>query len=406
MSDLASGGGIGFVCNASNFSNSIKLIYVLIQGFLLASYTFGLHLPGGVLMPSLALGATAGRVIGIISQSIQNGLGWGFSEECTKSSCLVSPSSYAVVGAASFMSGITKLTMCVVVIIFEQTGAISYVLPIMIAVMILKLVNDWLCNDNIYDQWLKREFNKYAKMNVVEDADIPVTNSGKGSGLCSYINATSVVKNNLPDITTLRIMVPLSQIKCIEIVKLLYTISKVREEFIRGNNHEGFPVIGSYQNPVVFGYITKQSLDNAISNYSEEQEFTFALSGGKVLPRSVISDQLRLQQDTQQVRIDDVIVSIDVEMSPIVLNEKTPIVTLLEMFEKLHLNYGIILRCIQKKDQNESIDQLMSGFIDRYLLADLINNNFTSLKDEYVIGSEYDIESMMDSDRQSAELLT
>ena len=67
----------------------------------------------------------------------------------------MSPSSYAVIGAASFMTGVTKLTMSVVVIMFEMTGAVTYVLPIMGGVMTSKFVSDWLTPNNIYDTWLQ-----------------------------------------------------------------------------------------------------------------------------------------------------------------------------------------------------------------------------------------------------------
>ena len=157
-------------------------------------------------MPSLVLGASTGRLLGIISQALQNQFDWESLATCTQNSCLVSPSSYAVIGAASFVSGITKLTMCVVVIMFELTGAITYVLPIMCSVMVLKFVNDWLCNDNIYDAWLKNHFNRYENQKGEP-------NEGNGNGLCDFINLTSSVKNRLPDVKIARAMVPIERTK-------------------------------------------------------------------------------------------------------------------------------------------------------------------------------------------------
>ena len=111
-------------------------------------------------MPSLVMGAMTGRFLGIITQAIQLKFNWESLATCTADSCLVSPSSYAVIGAASFMTGVTKLTMSVVVIMFEMTGAVTYVLPIMGGVMTSKFVSDWLTPNNIYDTWLQNNFNQ------------------------------------------------------------------------------------------------------------------------------------------------------------------------------------------------------------------------------------------------------
>ncbi|CAH2354521.1 hypothetical protein CLIB1423_17S01024 [[Candida] railenensis] len=395
-----------FICSSSNLSVSFKLIYIFIQGFVLSSYTYGLSLPGGVLMPSLALGATIGRLIGIISQSIQNGIGWGITEECTKSSCLVSPSAYAVVGAASFMSGITKLTMCVVVIIFELTGAVTYVLPIMIAVMVSKFVNDWLCNDNIYDHWLKNNFNVFTS-----PSSSSITNSGKGSGLSDFVNSTSIVKSKLPDIITSRIMIPISRVRCIELVKS-YSIEDLQNQFLNGDNHEGYPVIGSYRNPVSLGYVKKEEIRRQISQlqYDNETEISFQI-GSERLPNSVISEQLRdLQQKSPTSTSADPYkkVSIQIEKSLITLHEKTPIVTLIEIFEKLHFNYGIILKSADNDNfegGNSNGDQIMSGFVDRFLISKLVNSQFEELHDDLAIASEYDLD-ILSLDRQSTELIT
>ena len=50
--------------------------------------------------------------------------------------------------------------MSVVVIMFEMTGAVTYVLPIMGGVMTSKFVSDWLTPNNIYDTWLQNNFNQ------------------------------------------------------------------------------------------------------------------------------------------------------------------------------------------------------------------------------------------------------
>ena len=55
-----------------------------------------------------------------------------------------------MVGAAAFLCGVTRMTVSLVVIMFELTGALTYALPIMISIMVSKWVGDALCPDSIY----------------------------------------------------------------------------------------------------------------------------------------------------------------------------------------------------------------------------------------------------------------
>ncbi|KAL7665654.1 Chloride channel protein [[Candida] zeylanoides] len=344
--------GLNFVCTPSDRSFSLQLVFILVQGFVLSSYTYGVSLPGGVLMPSLALGATCGRFVGLASQATQNAFGWGLTESCTKRSCLVSPSSYAVVGAASFMAGITKLTMCVVVIIFELTGAVSYVLPIMIAVMVSKFVNDWLCKDNIYDQWLRREFGQ---------------SSGRGSGWCNFSNSTSSVRNRLPNVATSRVMLPIARTRCIELART-YTAAEV--ETLVQSELEGFPVIGSQRAAVALGYVPRAQLAEAVAA-AVRGPLAFTLASG-ALPHSVISEQLRQPRP----QLEPVSVALTVEKSLIDITDRTPVLSLLEMFEKLHLNYALVTQ------SGGAGDAIVCGFVDRYMLSRLIDSRFSSLNED------------------------
>jgi len=52
------------------------------------------------------------------------------------------------------LGGVTRMTISIVVILFELTGALSHVLPIMIAVMTSKWVADSLYPDGIYMAWI------------------------------------------------------------------------------------------------------------------------------------------------------------------------------------------------------------------------------------------------------------
>lgn len=369
-----------FMCSSSNDFTLVKLLYIVTEGFLLTSYTFGVDLPGGILMPSLVLGATTGRFVGILSQILQLKFNWESLATCTEQSCVVSPSSYAVIGAASFMTGITKLTMCVVVIMFEMTGAVTYVLPIMCGVMTSKFVNDWLCPNNIYDTWLQNNFNQKD-----DDYDLQqsqnLVNHGKGTGLISFLNSTSTIKTKLPDISVKSLMVPLNQVKCLCLIPENgdYTLLNLTS-FINDDCHEGYPMIINYSNPVYLGYVPKLHLLSKLSNLDDSTTpISFQVEN---LPTSALSIQLHYERKLNDFIHLDIIPT----RSPFKFNEDTPGLLIIEAFEKLNLNKLVIF-----KD-----DGIMCGFIDRFILTNLVNDKFEGLVNEFndfEAINEYDLET-------------
>jgi len=57
-------------------------------------------------------------------------------------SVCVIPGTYAIIGAASMLGGATRITVSLVVIMFEVTGGIEYIVPLMLALTIAKWVGD------------------------------------------------------------------------------------------------------------------------------------------------------------------------------------------------------------------------------------------------------------------------
>lgn len=49
---------------------------------------------------------------------------------------------YAVVGAAAGLTGVTRLTLCVAVLVMETSGALQLIVPIMVGVFFSKLTGD------------------------------------------------------------------------------------------------------------------------------------------------------------------------------------------------------------------------------------------------------------------------
>ena len=103
--------------------------------------TFGIGAANGVFVPSLAFGAAAGRLAGQAVAAALAALG---------SPVAVSLPSYAVVGAAAALGGVTRMTFSAVVLVMEGAGALQLVVPLALAVTAARVAGDaW--GPSIYD---------------------------------------------------------------------------------------------------------------------------------------------------------------------------------------------------------------------------------------------------------------
>ncbi|RLV96593.1 hypothetical protein JA1_000165 [Spathaspora sp. JA1] len=363
------------ICQASTATMIIKLIYITTQGFFLSAYSYGLELPGGILMPTLVIGASTGRILGIIALAIQSKFAGESMATCTAKSCLISPSSYAVIGAASFMTGITKLTMCVVVIMFEMTGAVTYVLPIMFAVMTSKFMNDWLCVSNIYDVELSH-FNRSANVSTNTSTTTDAVNLGKGTGLVSFNTLTTTEKAKLPDVSVESVMIPLNRMKCLYVhPEIEYTANSLYN--LTKDNHQGYPVILSQEDPVYLGYVTKLELLTSLNELPVTNTIQIDIpqyeSHGSIT-------KLRLYPQQQMI----------------ITNPETSLIQIIHEFEKLYLNYMTIVQ-----------DGKLVGFIDRFMINKLLEGEVVHVEswegDEFFGGVEL---SDLRVNRKSIELIT
>lgn len=59
---------------------------------------------------------------------------------------------YALVGASAMLAGVSRMTLSLVVVIFELTGRLEYLLPVMLAVIASKWVGDVLGRDSTLAQ--------------------------------------------------------------------------------------------------------------------------------------------------------------------------------------------------------------------------------------------------------------
>ncbi|KAJ3082941.1 hypothetical protein HK102_001370 [Quaeritorhiza haematococci] len=152
--ECADEGDLDGLCRKSDYHQIMMLLGVclLIKVFLMI-ITFGIKVPAGIFIPSMAIGAIVGRMMGMGVLLVQEMFpDHPIFESCTPGKECVIPGVYAMVGAAAGLAGVTRMTVSLVAIMFELTGALTYVLPIMISIMISKWIGDAISKDSIYDR--------------------------------------------------------------------------------------------------------------------------------------------------------------------------------------------------------------------------------------------------------------
>jgi len=102
---------LGLCGRFSTVPTIILLIFSAVIGTILASMTFGMQIPAGIILPSMAIGALYGRAWGLLMQAWQQRFSdsWMFAS-CKPHEECISPGIYAVLGAASALAGVTRLT--------------------------------------------------------------------------------------------------------------------------------------------------------------------------------------------------------------------------------------------------------------------------------------------------------
>lgn len=138
------------------WSMAFSLLVATALRFVLVILSYGCKVPAGIFIPSMAVGATFGRMVGILVKALQTAHpGWGIFAACPAGEPCVTPGTYAVMGAAGALAGVTRITVAVVVIMFELTGALTYILPVMLVVGTAKLVADLHGKGGISDRLIK-----------------------------------------------------------------------------------------------------------------------------------------------------------------------------------------------------------------------------------------------------------
>lgn len=147
----------------------------------------------------------------------------------------IDPGAFALIGAAAFFGGVSRLTMSLTVIMVELTNDVQFLLLIMVAIMVSKWVGDYITHP-FYHAQLELKCIPFL------DSEPVVLYNGKKNLNLELFEACHVMSN--PVLT-------------LESVVSVHNLAK----FLLETNHCGFPIIkktGNYS--TFYGLITRTDL--------------------------------------------------------------------------------------------------------------------------------------------------
>uniref|UniRef100_A0A673LVJ2 Chloride channel protein n=1 Tax=Sinocyclocheilus rhinocerous TaxID=307959 RepID=A0A673LVJ2_9TELE len=303
------------------YSAMWQLSLALVFKIIMTIFTFGLKVPSGLFIPSMAIGAIAGRIVGIaVEQLAYYHHDWFlFREWCEVGADCITPGLYAMVGAAACLGGVTRMTVSLVVIVFELTGGLEYIVPLMAAVMTSKWVGDAFGREGIYEAHIR--LNGYPFLDAKEE----FTHTTLAREVMRpRRNDPPLAVLTQDDMTLAELQNIISQTSC-----------------------NGFPVIVSKESQRLVGFALRRDITIAIENARRKQE-------GIMLNSRVYFTQHAptLPADSPRpLKLRSIL-----DMSPFTVTDHTPMEIVVDIFRKLGLRQclvthnGRLLGIITKKD--------------------------------------------------------
>uniref|UniRef100_A0A6I8P1R4 Chloride channel protein 2 n=1 Tax=Ornithorhynchus anatinus TaxID=9258 RepID=A0A6I8P1R4_ORNAN len=126
----------------------LTLVVFILMKFWMSALATTIPVPCGAFMPVFVIGAAFGRLVG---ESMAAWFPDGIHTDST--TYRIVPGGYAVVGAAALAGAVTH-TVSTAVIVFELTGQIAHILPVMIAVILANAVAQSL-QPSLYDSIIR-----------------------------------------------------------------------------------------------------------------------------------------------------------------------------------------------------------------------------------------------------------
>ncbi|XP_032698940.1 H(+)/Cl(-) exchange transporter 5 isoform X4 [Lontra canadensis] len=320
------------------YSAMWQLALTLILKIVITIFTFGMKIPSGLFIPSMAVGAIAGRLLGVgMEQLAYYHHDWAiFNSWCSQGADCITPGLYAMVGAAACLGGVTRMTVSLVVIMFELTGGLEYIVPLMAAAMTSKWVADALGREGIYDAHIR--LNGYPFLEAKEE-------------FAHKTLAMDVMKprRNDPLLTVL--------------TQDSMTVEDV-ETVISETTYSGFPVVVSRESQRLVGFVLRRDLIISIENARKKQDGVVSTS---IIYFTEHSPPMP-PYTPPTLKLRNIL-----DLSPFTVTDLTPMEIVVDIFRKLGLRQclvthnGRLLGIITKKDVLKHIAQMANQDPDSIL---------------------------------------
>ena len=136
---------IGAILTAPEQFSIWTLFTVSAMFYPLMLLSSGVAIPSGIFMPTFLIGSSLGGVAGLLFQR------WISAE--------LSPSTFALLGAAALLAGIQRSTVSLCVILVEGTGQVKILIPVVITVVVAQYVAELVYKNGLYETSIK--INRY-----------------------------------------------------------------------------------------------------------------------------------------------------------------------------------------------------------------------------------------------------
>jgi len=284
--------------------NLVSLILATVIRTFLVIISYGCKVPAGIFVPSMAIGASFGRTVGTIVQWLHESYPQSaFFAACEPDVPCITPGTYAFLGAGAALSGIMHITVSVVVIMFELTGALTYILPTMIVVGVTKAVGELFGKGGIADRMIW--FSGFPFLDNKEEHIFGV---------------------------------PVSQAMISDVVALPahgMTFKNV-ERLLSQDTYQGFPIVEDLETKILVGYIGCTELRYAVDRARKEGRIrgdpkcTFSTPNTSAITPITPGTAMPFFSDTTSVDF-----SRFVDSTPVTVHPRLPLETVMELFRKI-----------------------------------------------------------------------
>ncbi|KAF7553971.1 hypothetical protein G7046_g6940 [Stylonectria norvegica] len=286
--------------------NIISLVLATVLRMFLVIVSYGCKVPAGIFVPSMAIGASFGRTVGIVVEILYEANPTNvFFSACKPDEPCITPGTYAFLGAAAALSGIMHITVSVVVIMFELTGALNYILPTMIVVGVTKAVSELFGKGGIADRMIW--FSGFPFLDNKEEHNFGVS--------VSQVMRTSLVSMPVHGLT----------------------LGEV-EQLLADDRYQGFPIVEDANSKILVGYIGRTELRYAIDRLTREQPmnaetkcvFASTQAVNSVFPINPATSHQ--SESTSSTALD---LSRFVDTTPVTAHPRLSLETVMELFRKI-----------------------------------------------------------------------